>query len=119
MYTSVEQSKTLVKLGLDPQTADLWYATDLGGSYYPTFEFRPKKWSLDDIEKSLPCWSCDMLMVMLPDKIECEDESHYLQLDRKAVCYGSYHIEWSESGMMFDGVYKMLVWLLQNKFPIN
>ena len=55
-YTSKEQSKKLIELGLSPETADMYYEDDIsivvGHSWH---------------ERHTPCWSVGALLGVLPD----------------------------------------------------
>lgn len=99
-YTTIEQSKKLLELGLSPETADLYYSMlyhidklyhvpnlgepikvlslyneghTLGGKYKPkTLE-----------EFCIPCWSLGALLEVMPDYIR-----NYNQLNKTTRVYG-------------------------------
>ena len=73
-YTDVEQSKRLMEAGLDPNTADMYWATETGrntgGKYWA-----PKLGLSPSIQSNLfsfrngyelPCWSFAALFALLP-----------------------------------------------------
>lgn len=64
-YTTIEQSKKLVELGLSFSTADMCYSRELclGESEYPVVIAEGFK---VDWTKSLPCWSLAALLSALP-----------------------------------------------------
>lgn len=116
-YTTIEQSKKLIALGIDKRTADLlWTYDDLAG--------RPC--ALNFIQKLLqpePCdvvaWSTDALLdyipkfiiyhhsiLAYPDILRDEDGNYSLShYDKKT----DFHEE------LIDAVYEMVEWLLENK----
>ena len=84
-YTTIEQSRKLIELGLDPSTADMYYkyvlpksdklhhVPDVGEptnalSWYNkgyTLNGRKEPWELKDF--CIPCWSLAALLSVLPD----------------------------------------------------
>ena len=63
-YTTIDQSNVLLKIGIDPLTADMFYAIDDCGEYktylgsYADLPFEPNEKSK---EKFLPCWTLGSL----------------------------------------------------------
>lgn len=123
-YTSIKQSKYLLKLGLKPDTADMWYSLDeddLGYSIvYVGNEF---DWDQIDFNRALPCWSVGSLIDLLPETIPYVVDNQTtalvnLQKDRVAyVCYGWDNIIVFETGRgeLIDCLVDTVEWLLQNK----
>lgn len=120
-YTSIEQSKHLVELGLKPETADMFYTlrhregiADVipvakpysdyikdSLDYNPTYD--PK------LGKLLPCWSVGRLIQFIKDTIQAKG----LSWSHVALYFhdiGSYHIR-------FDGRYDCVS--LQNKSLVD
>ena len=118
--TSIEQSKKLLELGLDPETSDMFYWIDQQGldnlemGHYIT------------LDRDIPCWSLSALLEVLP-KIEGE----YPQLIRgsrtelwyaKCKRYGIYkdgrdsYLETFNSENPLEPVFEMLCWLLRDKY---
>jgi len=68
--TSIEQSKKLLSLGLDPCTADMWYSYYGNSKYNPTIAYEGQQWFLCQIRNSLhddiPCWSLTALFELMP-----------------------------------------------------
>lgn len=68
MYTTIEQSKELLKLGLPSETADLLYPfnphNDLGVFGIPSVKDDCIKSDIED-EQSIPCWTLDALLMVL------------------------------------------------------
>ena len=121
-YTSIEQSKKLVELGLNPDSADMYYT---GVGDIETGEFViSEKTSIIEVGKgykgTLPCWSVGALFTLLP-KIE---NIYYANLYK-----ASYAVEAcgyiAEDGRVWkifvgedcvDACYKMAVFLLENGY---
>lgn len=68
--TSIEQSKKLLSLGLDPSTADMWYSYYGNSKYNLTIAYKGQQWFLCQIRNSLhddiPCWSFTALLELMP-----------------------------------------------------
>lgn len=74
-YTSIEQSEELVKLGLDPKTADKYYFLDPTpvGNIYHLSDKRVDVGvkSIPEYEKGdIPCWSVGALMDIISSSIK-------------------------------------------------
>ena len=97
-YTTIEQSKKLLELGLKPETADmsygnfcvkgLGYCDQFRASLTPytkeveIYEENKKAYGIDKYDgvvawEVLPCWSLNKLMELLPPSI-----NHYDEADR-------------------------------------
>ena len=57
-YTSIEESKKLIELGLKPETADMWYRSLL--------DFPEIKRTINGELGILPCWSVGQLLELMP-----------------------------------------------------
>ena len=71
-YTSIEQSKKLVELGLNPDTADMCYLSQTPQGE-PIFFERPAVQGGDTeqyYKTSLPCWSVGALLEVMPSEYE-------------------------------------------------
>ena len=89
-HTTLEQSKKLIELGLDPSSADLWYAERYEGKHTPEGMYYTEKepytyylsltkpsegnCSIDYI-KDIPCWSIGALIELIPESIKEDDSS--------------------------------------------
>ena len=131
-YTTIEQSKKLVELGLNPESADM---------HYPDYYFdgntkgpcnTPYKEVIEDLfhvyinpktKRLLPCWSLGALMELMPKIKEDEDDGGcYPTLckgyntDKWHCVYRStLHItDWYKSSI--DAAFEMVVWLLENGY---
>lgn len=108
--TTIEQSRHLLELGLDPKTADMYYLPQVmneGETLWPIDE----GYDLDDADQ--PAWSLSALLEVIPK--ECEPDIQkspisgvyfaYCFADRKA------HIT-DDHGNAIDAAYEMVCWLL-------
>ena len=129
-YTSIEQSKKLLELGLNPETADMYWDYDENTQslseamavliYEGSWKLHHKNWS-----KDIPCWSVGALLEVMPDIIEDKYGVTFgLSVQRKYVeyfnpstsalaLYSIYHSVSAETTL--DACYDMIVWLLERK----
>lgn len=121
-YTSLEQSKTLMYLGLDEKTADL---TITSNSITPYIHIK----GLERGNKEYPCWSAEALLEILPDEvyIDEQDDTAYLKIVKEDCTYtiSYYSKERIDEVLNFidamgedlaDVLFKIIEWLLTNKF---
>lgn len=89
--TSIEQSKKLLSLGIDPSTADMWYSYYGNSKYNPTVAYKGQQWFLCQIRNSLhddiPCWSLTALLKLLPDIIKVKEECYTFSLIKNVIEY--------------------------------
>lgn len=135
-YTTIEQSKELLELGLSPETADMcWITENKGDTYsiYPT-AIPWKDYTAKDYY--LPCWTAESLLDVLPNFIEhkrmgkqvtsflhiyymscsvlyehtqSEDDPHYFILQMFE------NDSEDEYGLTYN-VFRMVCWALGNKY---
>ncbi len=112
--TSLEQSKKLLSLGLDPSTADMWYSYYGNSKYNPTVAYKGQQWFLCQIRNSLhddiPCWSLTALLKLLPDIIKVKEECYTFSLIKNVIEYVGHDgsILYSTGGESFiDAAVKM------------
>ena len=132
--TSIEQSRKLIELGIDVNTADMRYGyiapydfSDrmYDGGYdevpYPK-DFLKKNpyFSENEYDGELPAWSLTALMELMPDKISIDNESYYLSFTKKSVEFRG-PITWDgqktksfEMDNILDAAFEMVVWLKEN-----
>lgn len=137
-YTTIEQSKKLLALGLNPESADMtWILVpkidDMGYIYnsvptaIPYSQYTAK-------DNYLPCWSLGALLEVLPDRIwsPCDDldvgpAAHELVfnacgriLQYKGITVNDYRLSgaWftQETDNLIDVFYNMVVYLLENNY---
>ena len=124
-YTTIEQSKHLLELGLDAKSADMCYwmqyhrAIDGGGQH---LEDTP---SIGKGNKgSIPCWSVGSLLEVIPKRIKVEGElTSTWQLKKEANGYAIYYesisLDWYSNCIgetLIEAAYNMIVWLLENEY---
>ena len=130
-YTSIEQSKHLLELGIDTNTADMYY-TKIYNTFTCKDEYEvivsPKNKS-DDI----PCWSVGALIDLMPEQIRtCEpwdpDESKrfLLKMGKGWIIYECLDLGFDplvyfngdKTGIIstIDACYDMVIWLLEKGY---
>ena len=112
-YTTVEQSKKLVELGLNPDTADMFYSRrPTGKSDYSIFPDFKSEGRLEVFTKvDLPCWSLGALLKLIPN--------YQLQTQDKGVgiLFGCRkELKIIEASTANEAVYNMVIWLLENGY---
>ena len=109
--TTVEQSKKLIELGIDINTADMmwddWSLIDegwkLSTGYYPEIE-------KDYGRKCYPAWSLSALLELVPYPLLSKLSNGLW----KCVCFqGTYELTTSNSSI--NAAFEMVCWLLENK----
>ena len=84
-YTTLEQSKKLVELGLDPFTADMLYYT-----LTPDIPVCKKPFIFNGQDMEIPCWSLAALISLMPNKLEnlsTPNTSVWLEIGSRIVEY--------------------------------
>lgn len=120
LYTNLEQSRELFELGIDPDTADFIWTTDLADQFfkYPVLDWRPDKCFIDG-KSNLPCWSFGALVKLMPDEIKGDgNTTQRLMVQNTCISY------FDETGMahgpcfygedMMRHAIKMIEWLVKN-----
>lgn len=110
--TSIEQSKKLIELGIDINTADMCWCNENDVITVPY---------IDAAITYCPAWSLSVLLQLIPSKDKADEyyvntESH---LDCHVVSYvncwdGYIHSEYSKESLL-DAAFEMVCWLKQNK----
>ena len=80
--TSQEQSKKLVELGIDANTADMYYDCNSYGIQSKPEVAIGTVWS-----KDIPAWSLAALIELLPNKIVVNNEKYFLHFTKNKVEY--------------------------------
>lgn len=133
-YTTIEQSKKLVELGLNLDTADMFwqsnlnssdrqYLLDLGEEEYFDIELNFEHYSIGDYD--IPAWSLGALLKLMPTQIE-EVKGHKVDLilghPKNKWCLAYFDWTGLQQGhdttgdSPFEAVYNMVVWLLENGY---
>lgn len=127
-YTSIEQSKKLLELGLGLETADMYYITEslLGGKYIDSPIVGKDKESdeyPEEFSKSVPCWSLGALRNLIPVGIVHNDTTvlfkNHNRIDGSWVYYfvnedGIITVQFTGSDL--NAAYETVVWLLENDY---
>lgn len=125
--TSLEQSKKLIELGVDVNTADMCYCPimNIDSGKNEGYLKVPECYSFYEVKDSLvpylPAWSLSALLDILAKETHNIDEDGHIILS-------SYKGNWwnispinccsegiNESNNPLDAAYEMIVWLLENK----
>lgn len=123
-YTSIEMSKKLIELGLNPDTADMCYSRrPTGNSEYSTFpDFKPEGRLEVFTKVDLPCWSLGALIDVMPSMIYKGGETFTLMVHKDAiyhVCYKNhYHLDeiWFSKENLLNSIFEMVCWLLERNY---
>lgn len=117
-YTTIEQSKELLRLGLSPESADMYY--NLDNSKIPNIIIGAK----DDFRCYIPCWSLGALLEVLPTHIQIKSEVfHYEMMPDFGSCLIQYEnvegnkiLNQSIEDTPLEAAYNMVIWLLENDY---
>ena len=103
-YTTIEQSKKLIELGLDPQTADAWWCEmqplkQVGMSLQLEPDGEPYIYlSLTKTERlaiarynDTPAWSLDALLEAIPQSIQKWDDGSRIRKNYELNLFRSYY----------------------------
>ena len=107
-YTTIEQSKTLLDLGLSPDTADMCYCSICYDTQGPWCNVA--KTHKPDLEfNDLPCWSASALLSLI--------RKYTLQTisDNCILLVCETHDHCINGNSIIEVCYKMIEWLLKNK----
>lgn len=129
-YTSIEQSKHLIELGLNPSTADMkWRNEKVDNLIHYTVPFPLEEFELCDLEKDVPCWSLEALLDAMPKEITDEyDSKGWLGMCAINVPTWGWIIYYSnddvdslalheeQADTLLEAVYNMVVWLVENGY---
>lgn len=134
--TSVEQSKKLIELGIDVNTADMYWWFTSKRSYIEAMD----DGDFNEMEGHIRAWSLSALMNLLPseftEKGEYSETTYRIDIRKYAltddvdiyqIAYGNYH--WYEDGShswkdmvnsgekeeLIDAVFQMIIWLKENE----
>lgn len=121
--TSIEQSKKLLELGLDADTADMGYNgienRDTGRIWYDKYPT-----TMPNVD-SIPAWSLSALLELIPDEIKFEGTNCSLELAKDWISYGgcdAYDASYRIQPMAFnkepliDLAYKTVCWLIEQGY---
>ena len=122
--TSIEQSKRLIELGIDVNSADMVYHKELNGTYNLRV--------VDNVLKyDIPAWSLSALLELMPSYLfEFErgiDLNLYPSINRKVwLCSYMPNVvenmktdkfkQITHADSLVDAVYDMIIWLKENNY---
>lgn len=114
--TTIEQSKRLLELGLNPETAECYNREEEWG--YSCWIGKPS------LPTDIPAWSLDRLITMLPDKIEMISYSMYRgyfvpKFDKNSISYIDmlgYSKVFNEKSTLYDNIIDFIEWLIQKSY---
>ena len=122
--TTIEQSKTLLELGLNAETSDMCWA--LPCAIAEKVEDIPPRLYVEQYCSAdiAPAWSLSKLESMLPCGITVDGQSYLFskwpRIDHSWKV--AYHIDDNEyvsfTGDSFSVIYDMIIWLLKNEYII-
>lgn len=133
--TSVEQSRRLLELGLNPETADM-YITNMskkGINYTDDYQigsisfervmsfWKEKGLRLENTAwEIIPSWSLNRLIELLPQNIhldDYEDTRYWLTIDPMKVIYENSHRLWiyqCDEGRLYDKLINTIEWTIKS-----
>jgi hypothetical protein len=102
--TDIDQSKKLIELGIDLNTADMYWSVDEIPYYcYPVGDI-VTDWEYAQENGMLPAWSLSNLLELMPNGSKiCKSD------------LGSYFCHGVLEDTPLDAAFDMVVWLLENK----
>ena len=113
--TSLEQSKKLLSLGLDPSTADMCYPHFIRHGA-DTYNEIPEIAEDIDYPYEMPCWSLVALLELMPDGVQTYKTYNYVRIDitfvHNGIVTGSNRVE---DKTYIDAVFEMVCWLIEQK----
>ena len=118
-YTSIEQSKKLLSLGLSPKSADMFWMLD-SKDYYEVVAV-PYSESVTDNDDGIPCWSVGALWQLMPN-IRTEHgimRPKSVKENSKQFPFRYYYETLHYTDMCstpIEAAYNMVVWLLENGY---
>ena len=110
--TSIEESLKLIELGVDVNTADMYYPNRVGGHNYPLpIEY---KMGLPLLSQEIPAWSLSALLEFINRNcynisLNCSGAEWTVKFDDSETYH---HITCDYS---IDATFEMICWLKENK----
>ena len=123
--TSIEQSLKLIELGIDVNTADMYYPNRVGGVNYPLpIEY---KMGLPLLSQEIHAWSLSALLKLMPYRTEASKREPYGKIMKRDtwdgefcfICYPkglekNKHLSGYHNNPV-DAAFEIICWLLENK----
>ena len=116
--TEVFQSKMLLDVGIDAATADMWWNIEVGGYSNPS--------CMPVSDADIPAWSLSALLQLMPKDKDVTwelsyggwDLNYFQPVEKFFITYetkGSEEIHTENSDNPVSAVFKMIVWLKEQK----
>ncbi len=123
--TSIEESLKLIELGIDVNTADMYYPNRVGSVNYPLpIEC---KMGLPLLSQELPAWSLSALLKLMPYRTEASKREPYGKIMKRDtwdgefcfICYPkglekNKHLSGYHNNPV-DAAFEIICWLKENK----
>ena len=136
--TDIKQSKKLIELGIDVDTANMFWAPDVNIIVVEPYITKTEDETLiPAYDGAIPAWSLSALLKLLPSefeetgsfgtskyKIDIRKYKFTDEMDVYQIAYGNYLMDnrgWKdmintgEKEDLLDAVFQMVCWLLENK----
>ena len=115
-YTTIEQSKRLLELGLSPESADMCYVpiANIPGEYSPEINVWGNDIWIENPDNWIPCWSIGALIGLFP-KSSFEKQIVWLQPQENGyTCHFKNEVTIIRDDLI-DAVFDMVVLLLEHE----
>lgn len=130
-YTSIEQSEKLLKLGVNPETADMHYPDyyfdgnangPCNTSYKEQIENLIHNFINPNTKRIVPCWSVGALLELIPTPVLSRID------EEKEILWYCNTIHFGENYFSYDGSYhnnaidaciEVIEWLVNNGHKLN
>ncbi len=120
-YTTTEQSKKLVELGLNPDTADMSIVKDNtycnGLAAFNGVTLCQNYHEIKDKTNYIPCWSLGALLEVMPDGVQTNSNRTGVSVDitfvHNGVVTDNHRVK---NNTYIEAAYNMVVWLLENGY---
>ena len=122
--TTIEQSKRLLELGLNDDTADMFHPAQHIGKDIVRYSDSPMRVQEEHFEifvDDLPAWSLHRLIAMLPDFFSNLGRQFNLKMDKCFLRYctarNDEYIYFQQKDTLYDNIIDCIEWLIkENKF---
>ena len=123
--TSLEQSKKLMELGVDVDTADMIYqpTMDIDSMSNVGFVKTPLCFPFNEVKECniqyLPAWSLNSLLSIIKNRKDCNKVDFFSNYASKWVLTTTYYNSvWKEKEIIaedsIDAAFEMVIWLKEN-----
>ena len=117
-WTTLEEAKQLVEAGLNPDTADMYWAPDAGTVVPTPYITKTDNETLIPAYKgAVPCWSLGALIQLLPRTVE-QEYNLYVNSELWVMYRSPFSKNIKAVGsnpFLIENVKDGIIWLLKNK----